>query len=181
MSERDAEMVMDVDGGHDQHEDGTKNKRNHNHLAVQLQTSGVGRCFQISPTTVLDTDNGSDSGSDAEQRSGDSSGSRRKRRKTPDDAPLIVIMSSSDVIHTIVHRFPLDGTCITKVTQGTYGRDRSTQAYFGSPIASYVSVHFCSADGKRWGELRTADGAHALLPIGDAALPSIQAYLRTAR
>jgi hypothetical protein len=90
-------------------------------------------------------------------------------------------MSSSDVIHTIVHRFPPDGICITKVTEGAYGRDRSTQAYFGSPVASYVSVHFCSADGKRWGELRTADGTHALLPIGDAALPSIQAYLRTAR
>lgn len=172
----DAEMMdLDAGYGHGQH------KRSH--LAMQLQTSGIGRCFRISPTTVLDNDseemNGDGDGSE-KMRNEEGSDNSKKRRKTPDDAPLIVTMSSSEVMATIVQRFSLEGTQITKVTLGTYGRD-CTKTYFGSQCSDYVSVHFCSADGKRWGELRTTDGTHALHHIGDAALPSIQAYLRSAK
>ena len=173
----DPEM-MDLDTG------GGNHRHKRSHLAMQLQTSGIGRCFRISPTTVLDDDSDGmsehDDGSEKMDATGDSSDNSKKRRKTPDDAPLIVTMSSSEVMATIVHQFPLDGTQITKVTVGTYGRD-NTKAYFGSQSQDYVSVHFCSSDGKQWGELRTNDGTHALHPIGDAALPSIQAYLRSAK
>ena len=172
----DAEM-MDLDAGveHGQH------KRSH--LAMQMQTSGIGRCFRISPTTVLDSDSDSDGvGNHGDVEKTDSTGDssdRKKRRKTPDDAPLIVAMTSSEVVATIVQRFSSEGTQITKVTVGTYGRDRA-QSFFRSQSSDYVSVHF-SADGKRWGELRTTDGTHALHHIGDAALASIQAYLRSAK
>ena len=173
----DAEMMdLDAGGGHGQH------KRSH--LAMQLQTSGIGRCFRISPTTVLDNDS-DDMGVDGDGEKIDTAGDgsddgSKKRRKTPDDAPLIIVLSSAEIIATIVQRFPLEGTQITKVTVGSYGRN-NTKAYFGSQASDYVSVHFCSSDGKQWGELRTNDGTHALHHIGDAALPSIQAYLRSAR
>ena len=170
----DAEMMdLDAGGEHGQH------KRSH--LAMQMQTSGIGRCFRISPTTVLDSDSdGVGDCGDVEKtdNTGDSSDCK-KRRKTPDDAPLIVAMTSSEVVATIVQRFSSEGTQITKVTVGTYGRDRA-RSFFGSQRSDYVSVHF-SADGKRWGELRTTDGTHALHHIGDAALASIQAYLRSAK
>lgn len=176
----DSEM-MDLDsGGHHGH-----HKRSH--LAMQLQTSGIGRCFRISPTTVLDNDSDGmgDKGGDAsfEKMNGDEGGescNSKKRRKTPGDAPLIVTMSSAEVMATIVQRFPMEGTRVTKVTVGTYGRD-ATRTYFGSQSSEYVSVHFCAAHGNQWGELRTTDGTLALHHIGDAALPSIQAYLRTAK
>ena len=172
----DAE-IMDLDAG------GGNHQHKRSHLAMQLQTSGIGRCFRISPTTVLDDDSdGMRQHDDGSEKMDNAGGSdiREKRRKTPDDAPLIVTMSSAEVMATIAQRFPLDGTQITKVTVGTYGRD-CTKAYFGSQTSDYVSVHFCSSDGKQWGELRTNDGTHALLHIGDAALPSIQAYLRSAK
>ena len=161
----DAEM-MDLDAG-----GGGNHQHKRSHLA------GIGRCFRISPTTVLDNDSDGDDMVDGSEKLDSAS---KKRRKTPDDAPLIIVLSSAEIIATIVQRFPLEDTQITKVTVGTYGRD-NTKAYFGSQASDYVSVHFCSSDGKQWGELRTNDGTHALHRIGDAALPSIQAYLRTAR
>lgn len=167
----DAEM-MDLDAG-----GGGNHQHKRSHLAMQLQTSGIGRCFRISPTTVLDNDSDGDDMVDGSEKLDSAS---KKRRKTPDDAPLIIVLSSAEIIATIVQRFPLEDTQITKVTVGAYGRD-NTKAYFGSQASDYVSVHFSSSDGKQWGELRTNDGTHALHHIGDAALPSIQAYLRSAR
>ena len=170
--------MMDLDAG-----GGGNHQHKRSHLVMQLQTSGIGRCFRISPTTVLDNDSDGDDmvdGSEKIDTTGDCSEKSKKRRKTPDDAPLIIVLSSAEIIATIVKRFPLDGTQIAKVTVETYGRN-NTKAYFGSQASDYVSVHFSSSDGKQWGELRTNDGTHALHRIGDAALPSIQAYLRTAR
>ena len=181
----DAEMI-------DHHNIMCNNKRSR-HGMLQTASSGFpGRTFRISPTTVVEcaaatADDTANGGSE------DANNNKSKRRKAPEDSPLIISMSSSEVISTIVQRFRVDGTTsITKVTVGTYGHGHGrgrgddddhhpATAFFGSDLAAYVAVYFCSNDRKRWGELRTTDGTSALDLIGDAALPSIQAYLRQAR
>ena len=184
----DAEMT-------DQHNHMCNNKRSRHDMQLQTAFSGFpGRTFRISPTTVVESAAAA-TDDDAEKFCGsEDANNKSKRRKAPEDSPLIISMSSSEVISTIIHRFRVDATTsITKVTVGTYGHGQGrgrggdngdhhpATAFFGSDTAAYVAVHFSSNDGKRWGELRTTDGTGALHLIGDAALPSIQAYLRQAR
>ena len=182
----DAEMT-------DQHNHMCNNKRSRHDMQLQTAFSGFpGRTFRISPTTVVESAAAA-TDDDAEKFCGsEDANNKSKRRKAPEDSPLIISMSSSEVISTIIQRFRADeNTSITKVTVGTYGHGRGrgddgdhhpATAFFGSDTAAYVAVHFCSTDGtQRWGELRTTDGTSALHLIGDAALPLIQAHLRQAR
>ena len=183
----DSEMI-------DHHKIMCNNKRSRHGTQLQTASSGFpGRTFRTSPTTVVECAAATVDDAAYIGGSEDANNNKSKRRKAPEDSPLIISMSSSEVISTIVQRFRVDGTTsITKVTVGTYGHGHGrgrgddddhhpATAFFGSDLAAYVAVHFCSNDRKRWGELRTTDGTSALHLIGDAALPSIQAYLRQAR
>ena len=141
---------------------------------------GCRAAVRLNSTAVLDiTDVSASSGDgqEEEEESADANNGRRTRRKSPFDS-IIVHLSGSQVLDAI-DRFKRNGTLISKVTDGTYGRgkiSRDDGRGNSSNDGRYVSVHFCTPDG-RWCELRTEDAAK-LDEIREAALPSIQDYLR---
>jgi len=149
---------------------------------------GCSAAVRISPTTVLDIVDVSVRSSDDEFHPGDDSISRNeqqlqprqrrtKRRKSPFDS-IILYLSGSQIIDTI-DRFKGNGILVSKVSEGACGGGQMPSHDAGGSSdgnGKYVSVHFCSPDGK-WCELRTEDVAQ-LDEIREAALPSIQAYLR---
>lgn len=150
------------------------------------QQPGCHAAVRISPTTVLDIVNssaGSPGDKDNEQQtsSGGDNDYRRiiKRRKSPYDS-IVLNLTASQVIDTL-ERFQRTGTVVSKVSEGSHGEGGGPMPWDTADRGSgstgrYVSVHFRSPEDKLC-ELRTED-VDQLDAIREAALPSIQAYLR---